>query len=82
MSRVARPTPPSMGRMVIYRHPGGAVNRQRPALAPAIVRDVQLRLPPGITSVDLWVFGDGGMYQVNGILEGAGPYQWSWPPKV
>lgn len=63
---------PSMGRIVIYNYPGVA-----PAQSPAVVRVVA-----GDDSVDLSVFGDGGVVEVAGVSKGDGPGEWNWPPRV
>lgn len=68
---------PSIGRIVLYHHPGSADGRYPPSVSPAIIQ----ALGPNDT-VRLFVFGPKGQHMDDGISEGEGPCQWSWPPRV
>lgn len=68
---------PTIGRIVIYHHPGSADGKYPHADSPAIIQNVA---PDG--SCRLFVFGPKGQHQDGGLTEGTGPCQWSWPPRV
>ncbi len=68
---------PSIGRIVIYHHPGSADGKYPPTDSPAIIQHVNEG-----GSVRLFVFGPKGQHMDDGLLEGTGPSQWSWPPVV
>lgn len=68
---------PSIGRIVIYNHPGSADGKYPPTQSPAIIQSVAAD-----GSVTLWVFGPKGIHCYSGLKEGDGPCQWIWPPRV
>lgn len=68
---------PSIGRIVLYNHPGSADGTYPPTQSPAIVLKVYED-----NTVDLWVFGPKGLHKDGPYSEGDGPCQWSWPPRV
>lgn len=68
---------PSIGRIVIYHHPGSADGKYSPQDSPAIIQNVAKD-----GSVRLYVFGPKGIHSDDGLLEGTGPSQWSWPERV
>ena len=68
---------PSQGRIVIYHHPGSADGKYPPTTSPAIIQSVQAD-----GSCTLFVFGPKGQHMDSGLVEGTGPCQWSWPPRV
>lgn len=68
---------PTIGRIVIYNHPGSADGKYPPAQSPAIIQNVAAD-----GSVRLFVFGPKGQHMDEGLTEGSGPCQWSWPPRV
>ena len=67
---------PSIGRIVIYNHPGSADGRYPPTVSPAIVQAVATN-----GTLRLWVFGPKGLHVDSEIEQGNGPCQWSWPPR-
>jgi hypothetical protein len=77
MAETKDPSPPSIGRIVIYHHPGSADGKYPPTHSPAIVQHVA---EDG--SVRLWVFGPKGLHADDGLTQGTGPCQWSWPERV
>jgi hypothetical protein len=68
---------PSIGRIVIYNHPGSADGKYQPTQSPAIIQHVALD-----GSVRLFVFGPKGQHMDDGLTQGDGPCQWNWPPRV
>ena len=68
---------PSIGRIVLYNHPGSADGKYPPSQSPAIVQSVA---EDG--SVGLWVFGPKGLHHDTGLKQGSEPCQWDWPPRV
>lgn len=68
---------PTIGRIVLYNHPGSADGKHPPVQSPAIVQKVHNE-----TCVDLWVFGPHGFHKNNSTMQGDGPSQWNWPPRV
>lgn len=68
---------PSIGRVVLYHHPGSADGKYPPMVSPAIVQKVH-----SDDCVDLWVFGSKGFHKNDSTLRGYGPSQWNWPPRV
>jgi hypothetical protein len=68
---------PTIGRIVIYNHPGSADGTYPPMQSPAIV---QKAYDDG--SADLWVFGKNGLHKDGPLKQGSGPCQWHWPEKV
>lgn len=69
---------PSIGRIVLYKHPGSADGRYPAQFSPAIVQKVH----DDGTSVDLWVFGPKGLHRDGPYKKGDGPCEWSWPSRV
>lgn len=67
---------PSIGRIVIYNHPGSADGTYPPAQSPAIIQGVN---PDG--TCRLFIFGPKGQHMDNHV-QGDGPCQWNWPPRV
>jgi hypothetical protein len=67
---------PSIGRIVIYNHPGSADGRYPPTKSPAIVQAVATN-----GTVRLWIFGPKGLHTDSEIEQGNGPCQWNWPPR-
>ena len=73
---------PSMGRVVIYNHPGSADGKYPPQQSPAIIMNVHV-IEPGVTVVDLFVMSNtGGIFFPKNLLQGDGPTQWNWPVRV
>lgn len=80
---------PSMGRIVIYNHPGSADGKYPPMQSPAIVQKVYVPVVKENDSeavlevVDLFVMSNtGGIFFPKGLKQGDGPCQWNWPPRV
>lgn len=81
---------PSMGRVVIYNHPGSADKKYPPMKSPAIIQNVYMTAvdpddpAPGNHEVcDLFVMsGNNGIAFNKGCAEGEGPCQWNWPPRI
>ncbi len=71
---------PTVGRIVLYNHPGSADGTHPPCQSPAIVQSVIEH--DGETYVNLWVFGPHGFHKNDGTLQGDGPCQWNWPQRV
>lgn len=65
---------PTIGRIVIYHHPGSADGKYAPQDSPAIVQHVNED-----DSCRLFVFGPKGQHMDDNLTEGTGPTQWSWP---
>jgi hypothetical protein len=68
---------PSIGRIVIYTHPGSADGKYPSQKSPAIIQHVA---EDG--SVRLFVFGPKGQHMDEGLTQGDGPCQWNWPERV
>lgn len=68
---------PTRGRIVDYHHPGSADGKYPPVISPAIIQNVA---EDG--TVRLFVFGPKGQHMDDGLTEGTGPCQWSWPVRV
>ena len=68
---------PSIGRIVIYNHPVSADGKYQPTQSPAIIQNVAQD-----GTVRLFVFGPKGQHQDEGLIQGDGPCQWNWPPRV
>lgn len=75
---------PSIGRIVIYNHPGSADGKYLPMQSPAIIQKVVATDAEGIeASCDLFVMSNtSGIFFAKSILRGDGPSQWNWPPKI
>lgn len=79
------PIKPSIGRIVIYNHPGSADGKFPPKQSPAIIQKVNMENPDDnqSTSVELVVFSVyGGMFFNHNVEQGDGPSQWNWPERV
>lgn len=75
---------PSIGRIVIYHHPGSADGKYPPTNSPAIIQQVKWENGPNGTifpTCTLFVFGPKGQHMDSGLTEGTGPCQWSWPER-
>lgn len=68
---------PSIGRIVIYNHPGSSDGKYPPQKSPAIIQNVA---EDG--TVRLFVFGPKGQHMDEGLTQGDGPCQWNWPNRV
>lgn len=69
---------PTIGRIVIYNHPGSADGKYPPTQSPAIIQNVAMG-SSGDYKVRLWVFGPKGLHTDDGLTQGDGPCQWNWP---
>lgn len=69
--------PPTIGRIVLYNHPGSADGTFPPSQSPALIHKVH-----NDACVDLWVFGEHGFHKHNRTIQGDGPCNWNWPPRV
>lgn len=71
---------PSIGRIVIYHHPGSADGKYPPAESPAVVQKVYKLIDDDVDLVDLFVMSvTGGIFFAKGVKEGPGPSTWTWP---
>lgn len=68
---------PSIGRIVIYNHPGSKDGTFAPAQSPMIIQHVN-----DDGSVKGWVLGDMVMAFRPVVTQGDGPCQWNWPPRT
>ena len=69
---------PSIGRIVVYNHPGSADGKFAPKQSPAIVQKVN---EDG--TVELFVMSVyGGLFFNHNVAQGQGPSQWQWPERV
>ena len=68
---------PSIGRIVLYNHPGSLDGKYPPTQSPAIIQNVAAD-----GTVRLFVFGPKGQHMDDGLSQGDGPCQWNWPPRV
>lgn len=69
---------PSIGRVVVYHHPGSADGKFPPKESPAVVQKVN-----DDGSCELFVMSVyGGLFFNHNATEGEGPNQWSWPVRV
>jgi len=68
---------PSIGRTVIYNHPGSKNGEFPPAKSPMIIQAVN---EDG--TVKGWVLGDMVMAFRPRVEQGDGPTQWNWPERV
>jgi hypothetical protein len=77
---------PSMGRIVIYNHPGSADGKYPPMKSPAIIQAICLEHPGDTDNeykVDLFVMSNGnGTFFAKGIEYGYEGSHWNWPPIV
>lgn len=67
---------PTIGRIVIYNHPGSKDGTFPATQSPAIVQSVL-----SDTKVRIHVFGPKG-HHIDEVEQGDGPCQWNWPPRV
>lgn len=67
---------PSIGRIVVYNHPGSADGTYPPTQSPAIIQQV---MDDG--KCRLFIFGSKGQH-MDVHAQGDGPCQWNWPPRV
>lgn len=72
---------PSIGRIVIYHHPGSADGKYPPTDSPAIIQAVN-KGADGEYSCRLFVMGPKGQHMDDGLIEGTGPCNWSWPERT
>jgi hypothetical protein len=68
----------TMGRMVIYKHPGSLDGKFSPRESPAVVQEV---LDEATGLCRLFVFGPRGQH-MDEVTYGDGPCQWHWPVMV
>ena len=79
---------PSIGRIVLYNHPGDATGTFERKQSPAIIQNVH-----DDGTVDLYVMtaptwqdgvcvAGGGTYNNLKVEQGDGPLQWHWPERV
>lgn len=74
---------PTIGRIVLYNHPGSADGLYKPSQSPAIVQAVNRD-----GTLKLWVFGPLGFQIMPSIPAGGpdvdtpSPSTWIWPPRV
>lgn len=69
---------PSIGRIVVYNHPGSADGRFPPKQSPAVVQRVN---EDG--TVELFVMSVyGGLFFNHNVEQGDGPSQWQWPLRL
>ncbi len=72
---------PSIGRIVIYNHPGSADGKYPPQQSPAIIQAVITPDNAAPTVCRLFVFGPKGQH-MDEVPQGNGPCQWNWPERV
>jgi hypothetical protein len=68
---------PTIGRIVIYNHPGPSDGKCPAQKSPAIIQNVA-----GDGTVRLFAFGPKGQHMDDGLHQGDGPCQWNWPERV
>jgi len=69
---------PSIGRIVVYHHPGSADGKFPPKVSPAIVQRVN---EDG--TLELCVFSVyGGLFFNHSVAQGPGPSCWDWPERI
>jgi hypothetical protein len=69
---------PSIGRIVVYNHPGSADGKFAPKQSPAMVQKVN-----DDGTVEMIVFSVyGGIFFNHAVSQGDGPSQWNWPARV
>ena len=77
---------PSMGRVVIYNHPGSADGKYPPMQSPAIIQKVIKTTADGFeASCDLFVMSNtGGIFFAKNVPIGVDgvPTTWEWPKRV
>ena len=66
---------PSIGRIVVYNHPGSSDGKFPPKKSPALVQKVN-----DDGTVEMVVFSVyGGLFFNHDVEQGDGPSQWNWP---
>lgn len=84
---------PSIGRIVLYNHPGDATGKFGRKQSPAIITNVHtgglgepwivdLFVLTAPTWVDDVCIAGGGTYHNLAVEQGDGSLQWQWPPRV
>lgn len=74
---------PSIGRVVVYHHPGSADGKFEPKVSPAIIKRVNVPVGDNPVTVELFVMSVyGGIFFNHEVEQGDGPSQWSWPERV
>ena len=74
---------PSIGRIVVYNHPGSADGKFLPKQSPAIIQKVNTPIGPNPVTVEMIVFSVyGGIFFNHNVEQGDGPSQWNWPERV
>ena len=69
---------PSIGRIVVYNHPGSADGKFAALQSPGIVQAVN---EDG--TIKMIVFSVyGGLFFNQNVAQGTGPGQWNWPERV
>ena len=69
---------PSIGRIVVYNHPGSADGKFLPLQSPAMVQKVNTD-----GTVEMVVFSIyGGFFFNHNVVQGDGLGQWNWPARV
>ncbi len=80
---------PSIGRIVVYNHPGSADGKYPPMQSPAVIQKVYTTAvsdnpEDGNKEVcDIFVMSvTGGIFFGKSLSQGDGPSEWNWPPRV
>ncbi len=87
---------PSVGRIVMYNHPGDKTGKYPPKQSPAMVLYVHADGPVDlrVNTAPTWeqdesgdpslarCIGAGGAYDNLRVKQGDGPLQWNWPTRV
>lgn len=69
---------PSIGRVVVYNHPGSADGKFPRMQSPAMIQKVN-----DDGTVEMVVFSVyGGLFFNHNVAQGDGPGQWQWPVRV
>jgi hypothetical protein len=69
---------PSIGRIVVYNHPGSADGKFPAKQSPALIQKVN---EDG--TIEMVVFSVyGGLFFNHNVEQGGGPSQWNWPTRV
>jgi len=73
---------PSIGRIVVYNHPGSADGKYPPMQSPAVVQKAKV-FGDDVSTCDLFVMSvTGGIFFAKDIAQGDGPSTWNWPARV
>jgi len=71
-------TKPSIGRIVVYKHPGSADGKFPTMVSPGLIQRVN---EDG--TIELIVFSvSSGVFFNHAVLQGDMPGQWNWPARV